>query len=645
MKNISIRGAKTHNLKNINVVLPRDKLIVITGLSGSGKSSLAFDTLYAEGQRRYVESLSSYARQFLSVMEKPDVEHIEGLSPAIAIEQKSTLHNPRSTVGTVTEIYDYLRLLFARVGEPKCPTHNITLEAQAISQMVDQILTFPKESKIMLIAPIVQNRKGEHIQQLEQIRNQGFIRARINGVITELDSLPKLNPNKKHSIEVIVDRLKINSANQSRLADSIATALNISDGIAKVTMVEHKNKEILFSAKFSCPECGYSLTELEPRIFSFNNPVGACPDCDGLGVKQFMDPNKIIFDRTLNLANGAIRGWDSNNIYYHSMLCSLAKHYNFDINTPFYKLKKEIKNLILYGNNGEIITFTYQHHKQSEVSKRKHSFEGIINNMERRYKDTDSQYIREELSKFLSQQTCPECKGTRLTTSARNVFINNTNLPTITNMSIKDAFNFLKNVKLTGWKEEIANKILKEIRTRLNFLINVGLEYLTLSRNADTLSGGEAQRIRLASQIGAGLVGVMYVLDEPSIGLHQRDNAKLIKTLTHLRDLGNTVIVVEHDEEAILHADHVLDIGPGAGVHGGNIVAQGTHIQIKKNNKSLTGKYISGKEKIIIPKNRLKFNKEKTIKLIGAKENNLKNINAEFPIGLLCCVTGGFWLW
>jgi len=639
MNIISIRGAKTHNLKDLNVDLPRDKLIVITGLSGSGKSSLAFDTLYAEGQRRYVESLSTYARQFLSVMEKPDVDHIEGLSPAISIEQKSTLHNPRSTVGTVTEIYDYLRLLFARVGEPKCPKHGIILEAQTISQMVDQILALPKDSKIMVLSPIIQNRKGEYLQHLENIKNQGFIRARIDGNIIELDNTPKLEANKKHTIEIIVDRLKVSPNIKSRMADSLETALNIGDNLVKVILPDEDNRELLFSAKFSCPECGYSLIELEPRIFSFNNPTGACPDCDGLGIKQFMDPEKIIFDGTLSLASGAIRNWDSNNLYYHSLLCSLAKHYKFDIDTPFCKLKKKIQHIILYGSGDEVITFTYQHHKYSPTTK-KHAFEGVINNMERRYHDTDSQFIREELARYLSQQFCPSCKGSRLIIHARNVFIKDTNLPTITNMSITQALNFLKEIQLPGWKGQIAKKILKEIITRLGFLVNVGLEYLTLSRNADTLSGGEAQRIRLASQIGAGLVGVMYVLDEPSIGLHQRDNARLIKTLTQLRDLGNTVIVVEHDEEAILNADHVLDMGPGAGIHGGQIVASGTPQQIMQAKHSLTGRYLSGQEKIAVPTTRLTFPTNKTIKLGGAKENNLKNITVEFPIGLLCCVTG-----
>lgn len=639
MNTIAIRGARTHNLKNINVVLPRDKLIVITGLSGSGKSSLAFDTLYAEGQRRYVESLSTYARQFLSVMEKPDVDHIEGLSPAISIEQKSTLHNPRSTVGTVTEIYDYLRLLFARVGEPKCPKHGITLEAKTISQMVDLILTLPSNSKIMLLAPIIQNQKGEHSQQLTTISNQGFIRARIDGNIVELEQLPKLEANKKHTIDIIVDRLKINPNIQTRLADSLETTLNLSDGLVKVILIDEQDKELLFSAKFSCPKCGYSLLELEPRIFSFNNPAGACPDCDGLGVKQFMDPDKIIYDDTLSLASGAIRGWDSNNIYYNSLLNSLAKHYQFALHTPFNKLKKKLQNIILYGSGKEVITFTYQHHNQTTTTK-KHPFEGIINNMERRYRDTDSSFIREELSRFLSQQPCPTCNGSRLASHARHVFINNTNLPDITNMAIKHALKFLQQIKLPGWKGDIAKKILKEIITRLGFLVNVGLEYLTLSRNADTLSGGEAQRIRLASQIGAGLVGVMYVLDEPSIGLHQRDNAKLIQTLMQLRDLGNTVIVVEHDEDAMLSADYLVDIGPGAGIHGGNIVASGTPQQIMQNHHSITGKYLTGQETIPIPKQRTPYQANKTIKLIGATTNNLKNITVEFPIGLLCCVTG-----
>ena len=639
MKAISIRGARTHNLKNIDVDLPRDKLVVITGLSGSGKSSLAFDTLYAEGQRRYVESLSTYARQFLSVMEKPDVDHIEGLSPAISIEQKSTLHNPRSTVGTVTEIYDYLRLLFARVGEPKCPKHKTTLAAQTISQMVDQILALPKDEKIMLIAPIVQHSKGEHQQKLEMLRNQGFIRARIDGVITELDTLPKLEANKKHTIEIVVDRLKIHPDSKTRLADSIATALNTADGMLKVVLIDQNNKELVFSAKFSCPDCGYSLTELEPRIFSFNSPTGACPDCDGLGVMQFMDPEKIIFDASLSLANGAIRGWDSNNIYYHSMLCSLAKHYGFAIDAPFNKLKKKIQQIILYGSGDEVISFTYQHFKYADT-KKKHAFEGVIPNMQRRYHDTDSQFIREDLAKFLSHQICPGCSGTRLCLAARNVFINDKNLPVVANMSISDANDFLKKIRLPGWRGEVAKKILKEIVTRLGFLLNVGLEYLSLSRNADTLSGGEAQRIRLASQIGAGLVGVMYVLDEPSIGLHQRDNTRLLNTLIHLRDMGNSVIVVEHDEDAILSADYVLDIGPGAGVHGGHVVASGTPKQIMQNKNSLTGKYLSGKEKIAIPTTRLAFDPKRVIKLIGAKENNLQNLTVEFPIGLFCCITG-----
>jgi len=635
---ITIRGARTHNLKNINVELPRDKLIVITGLSGSGKSSLAFDTLYAEGQRRYVESLSTYARQFLSVMEKPDVDHIEGLSPAISIEQKSTSHNPRSTVGTVTEIYDYLRLLFARVGQPRCPEHDITLEAQTISQIVDHILTYPVDTKIMLLAPVAKNRKGEYVQQIEALRSQGFVRARIDGQLLELDNVPKLDLHKKHTIEVVIDRIKINPDNQSRIADSLETAINLTDGIVTINFMD-TGEEINFSTKFSCPSCGYSIAELEPRIFSFNNPAGACPDCDGIGAKQFMDINKIVYDETLSLASGAIRGWDRHNFYFYSMLTSLAKHYDFKLETAFNKLPKKIQNIVLYGSGDEEIKFVYTHDHTKQVAK-KHPFEGVINNMERRYQSTESEYIREELAKYLSQQTCPSCNGSRLNQAARFVFLQDQRIFDLTSLSIQRAVNFFTNLTLTGWRAKVADKILKEITTRLNFLINVGLEYLSLSRQADTLSGGEAQRIRLASQIGAGLVGVLYVLDEPSIGLHQRDNQRLLATLTHLRDIGNTVIMVEHDTDAILNSDHVLDIGPGAGVHGGAIVAQGTPQQIMAHPNSLTGKYLSGREVIAIPTKRLRNDPKRQLVVNGATSNNLQTITASFPLGLMTCVTG-----
>lgn len=638
MQNISIRGARTHNLKNLNIELPRDKLIVITGLSGSGKSSLAFDTLYAEGQRRYVESLSAYARQFLSVMEKPDVDHIEGLSPAISIEQKSTSHNPRSTVGTVTEIYDYLRLLFARVGQPRCPEHNITLEAQSVSQIVDQVLSYPEDTKIMLLAPIAKNRKGEYVQQIEQLRGQGFVRARIDGQIVELDDAPKLELHKKHTIEVIIDRIKVKAEHQSRLADSIETAINLTDGLVTINLID-TGEEINFSTKFSCPMCGYSITELEPRIFSFNNPAGACTECDGLGVKDFMDPARIVHDPSLALSEGAIRGWDRHNFYFYSILTSLAKHYDFKLDTPFNKLPKKIQNIILYGSGDEEIKFTYNHEQNRKVIK-KHPFEGVVNNMQRRYHTTESEYILDELSKYLSHQDCPSCNGSRLNEAARNVFVADQRIYDVTQLSIQKAVDFFNNLKLSGWRAKVAEKILKEIIARLSFLMNVGLEYLSLDRQADTLSGGEAQRIRLASQIGAGLVGVLYVLDEPSIGLHQRDNTRLLATLTHLRDIGNTVIVVEHDEDAIMSADHVLDIGPGAGVHGGEIVAQGTPKEIMQHKNSLTGKYLSGREKIAIPAVRKPNDPERQLVLSGATENNLQNVTVSFPIGLMTCVTG-----
>ena len=640
IKDIDIRGARTHNLKNINVVIPRDKLVVITGLSGSGKSSLAFDTLYAEGQRRYVESLSAYARQFLSLMEKPDVDHIEGLSPAISIEQKSTSHNPRSTVGTITEIYDYLRLLFARIGEPRCPNHNLPLAAQTVSQMVDSIMALPSENRYMLLAPVVTERKGEFVKLFEQLAASGYIRVRVDGDVYDLSDPPTLELQKKHTIEVVVDRFRIRDDLKLRLAESIETVLSITNGIVKVANLDDpKAEEHLFSANFACPICGYSISELEPRLFSFNNPAGACPECDGLGVQQYFDPKRVVQMPEVSLAAGAIKGWDRRNFYYFQMLKSLAEHYKFDIDQPYQKLPEKVKDILLNGSGGDEIQFVYTNDR-GDVVKRKHAFEGIINNLSRRYKETDSQTIREELAKYISHRPCPCCKGSRLCKTARHVFINDTNLPTISNLSTQQAKDFFDKLTLTGQRAQIAEKILKEINDRLQFLINVGLNYLTLSRSAETLSGGEAQRIRLASQIGAGLVGVMYVLDEPSIGLHQRDNSRLIDTLTHLRDLGNTVIVVEHDEEAIMAADYVIDIGPGAGVHGGEVVAQGTPKQIMQCKNSLTGKYLSGEEKIEIPAERTKIDKKKMLSVIGATGNNLKNVTLNIPVGLFTCITG-----
>ena len=639
MNTIHLRGARTHNLKNIDLDLPRDKLIVITGLSGSGKSSLAFDTIYAEGQRRYVESLSAYARQFLSMMEKPDVDHIEGLSPAISIEQKAASHNPRSTVGTITEIYDYLRLLYARVGEPRCPEHNIELNAQTVSQMVDHVLSLPEGTRLMLLAPVVQNRKGEHLKLLEGLHAQGFIRARINGEVVELDDPPALDLRRKHTIEVIVDRFKVRDDLQQRLAESFETALGLTDGLARIARLEGDGEDIDFSANFACPTCGYSIPELEPRIFSFNNPAGACPACDGIGVSQFFDPQRIVGHPDLSLAGGAIRGWDRRNIYYFQMLTSLAKHYDFDIDTPFEALSEDIQQVILYGSQGEIIEFSYFNDKGRETH-RKHAFEGIIPNIKRRYLETDSNVVREDLSKYISHQTCPECAGTRLATGPRHVYISDRSLPEITRLPVGKAQSFFSGLSLSGRRGEIAGKILKEIGQRLDFLVNVGLDYLSLDRSAETLSGGETQRIRLASQIGAGLVGVMYVLDEPSIGLHQRDNARLLNTLTYLRDLGNTVIVVEHDEDAIRHADHVVDIGPGAGVHGGHVVAQGTPDEIISNVKSLTGDYLSGRKTIEVPSMRTPMNALRQLKITGASGNNLKNVDVSIPVGLMTCVTG-----
>nr|WP_202112478.1 MULTISPECIES: excinuclease ABC subunit UvrA [unclassified Gilliamella] len=640
IKDIDIRGARTHNLKNINVTIPRDKLVVITGLSGSGKSSLAFDTLYAEGQRRYVESLSAYARQFLSLMEKPDVDHIEGLSPAISIEQKSTSHNPRSTVGTITEIYDYLRLLFARIGEPRCPEHHLPLAAQTVSQMVDSIMALPTENRYMLLAPVVIERKGEFVKLFEQLAASGYIRVRVDGDVYDLSDPPALELQKKHTIEVVVDRFRIRDDLKLRLAESIETVLSITNGIVKVANLDDPQaEEYLFSANFACPICGYSISELEPRLFSFNNPAGACPECDGLGVQQYFDPNRIVQMPEVSLAAGAIKGWDRRNFYYFQMLKSLADHYKFDIDKPYEKLPEKIKNILLNGSGEAEIQFVYSNDR-GDVVKRKHPFEGILNNLARRYKETESQTIREELAKYISHRPCPCCDGSRLCTTARNVFINDTNLPTISDLSTQQAKDFFDKLRLTGQRAQIAEKILKEINDRLQFLINVGLNYLSLSRSAETLSGGEAQRIRLASQIGAGLVGVMYVLDEPSIGLHQRDNTRLIDTLTHLRDLGNTVIVVEHDEEAIMEADYVIDIGPGAGVHGGQVVAQGTPKQIMSCKESLTGQYLSGKEKIEVPAVRTKADKKKILSLVGATGNNLKNVTLNIPVGLFTCITG-----
>lgn len=640
MKEILVRGARTHNLKNINLTIPRDQLIVITGLSGSGKSSLAFDTLYAEGQRRYVESLSAYARQFLSMMEKPDVDHIEGLSPAISIEQKSTSHNPRSTVGTITEIYDYLRLLFSKVGQPQCPTHGHVLEAQAISQMVDSVLALPEDTKIMVLAPVVRERKGEHLQLLQELYSKGYVRARIDGQMVELDRPPKLDLRKKHNIEVVVDRLKVRPDIRLRLAESLETALRLAEGVAAIGWMDEPKRPLhIFSEKFACPDCGYSLAELAPRLFSFNSPSGACPECDGLGARQDFDVDLIIVDRTLSLAEGAIRGWDKRNNYYFQMLSSLAKHYKFDVNAPFEKLPKKIQSLILYGSGDDLIKFNYRNDEGRSFTK-VDTFEGIIPNIERRYRDTESEMVREELSKYLTNKPCDACEGTRLCTAARFVFVADKSLPEIVAWPISQTKLFFQKIKLTGNRGEIAIKILKEIISRLTFLVNVGLDYLSLDRSAETLSGGEAQRIRLASQIGAGLVGVMYILDEPSIGLHQRDNERLLETLHNLRDMGNTVIVVEHDEDAIRSADHVIDLGPGAGVHGGEIVAQGAPSEIIQNPASLTGQYLSGARGIATPTRRLTPQPKRMLSLKGVCGNNLKDLHVKIPLGLMTCITG-----
>lgn len=638
MDSIQVRGARTHNLKNIDLDIPRDKLVVITGLSGSGKSSLAFDTLYAEGQRRYVESLSTYARQFLSMMEKPDIDHIEGLSPAISIEQKSTSHNPRSTVGTITEIYDYLRLLFARAGEPRCPDHGEPLNAQTVSQMVDQVLELPEDTKLMLLAPVVKDRKGEHLHLIDNLRRQGFIRARIDGLVCDLDEAPTLDKKKKHSIDVIVDRFKVKQDVKLRLAESFETALGLADGIAVISAMDGDQPDRIFSAKFACPICNYSLTELEPRLFSFNNPAGACPTCDGLGIHQYFDIDLVVQHPEASISEGAIRGWDRRNLFYYNMLSSLADHYDFDIDQPWEKLHPTHQQKILFGSNDEEINFNYVNDRGT-VFRRQHSFEGVIHNMERRYRETESQSVREDLAKFMATSNCPDCAGTRLRKSARNVFVDNKRIEDIVSMPVGQCYDYFETLDLPGRQGEIAEKIIKEIRDRFCFLVDVGLNYLSLNRSAETLSGGEAQRIRLASQIGAGLVGVMYILDEPSIGLHQRDNERLLNTLIRLRDLGNTVIVVEHDEDAIKAADHIIDIGPGAGIHGGEIVAKGTSKEIIANKKSVTGQFLSGTRAIKIPKVRHSGN-GKQLEIKGACANNLQSVDLQIPMGVFTCITG-----
>ncbi|MGB1137671.1 MAG: excinuclease ABC subunit UvrA [Luminiphilus sp.] len=639
MDTIEVRGARTHNLKNIDLDIPRDKLVVITGLSGSGKSSLAFDTLYAEGQRRYVESLSTYARQFLSMMEKPDIDHIEGLSPAISIEQKSTSHNPRSTVGTITEIYDYLRLLFARVGDPRCPTHGVTLKAQTVTQMVDAVLALPEGSKLMLLAPVVRDRKGEHLHIFEQMRAAGFIRVRVDGIVVDLDDVPALDKKRKHRIDVVVDRFKVREDLKLRLAESFETALELTDGVAAIAPMEGEGEEILFSARYACPSCGHSIDELEPRLFSFNNPAGACSSCDGLGVTQFFDESRVVLHPESSLAEGAIRGWDRRNVYYFHLLRSLSKHYGFDMDKPFEKLSQQHRDVILYGSGGEEIEFSYVNDRGT-VFKRRHVFEGVIPNMDRRYRETESSSVRDELAKYVSTAACKACEGTRLCEDARSVYVDGRTLPSITSMPVGDAEAYFNALELSGRQGEIADKILKELRARYRFLVDVGLNYLTLNRSAETLSGGEAQRIRLASQIGAGLVGVMYILDEPSIGLHQRDNERLLRTLIHLRDLGNTVLVVEHDEDAIRSADHIIDIGPGAGVHGGEVVVSGTLDDVIGNSESMTGAYLSGARSIAVPEVRHAADPKRAISITGARGNNLQDVSLSLPLGLLTCVTG-----
>jgi excinuclease ABC subunit A len=639
MDTIEVRGARTHNLKNIDLDIPRDKLVVITGLSGSGKSSLAFDTLYAEGQRRYVESLSTYSSQFLSMMEKPDIDHIEGLSPAISIEQKSTSHNPRSTVGTITEIYDYLRLLFARVGDPRCPTHDVTLKAQTVTQMVDAVLALPEGSKLMLLAPVVRDRKGEHLHVFEQMRAAGFIRVRVDGIVVDLDDVPTLDKKKKHRIDVVVDRFKVRDDLKLRLAESFETALELTDGVAAIAPMEGDGEETLFSARYACPICGHSIDELEPRLFSFNNPAGACSSCDGLGVTQFFDESRVVLHPEASLAEGAIRGWDRRNVYYFHLLRSLSKHYDFDMEKPFNKLSQKHRDIILYGSDGEEIEFSYVNDRGT-VFKRRHAFEGVIPNMDRRYRETESSSVRDELAKYVSTAACKACHGTRLCEDARSVYVDGRTLPSITSLPVGEAQTYFDELDLTGLQGEIADKILKELRARYRFLVDVGLNYLSLDRSAETLSGGEAQRIRLASQIGAGLVGVMYILDEPSIGLHQRDNERLLKTLIHLRDLGNTVLVVEHDEDAIRNADHIIDIGPGAGVHGGKVVASGALEDVIEHPESLTGAYLSGKRSIAVPSARQPIDPKRHVTISGASGNNLQSVELTLPLGLLTCVTG-----
>jgi excinuclease ABC subunit A len=640
IRTIQIRGARTHNLKNFDLDLPRDRLIVLTGLSGSGKSSLAFDTLYAEGQRRYVESLSAYARQFLSMMEKPEVDHIEGLSPAISIEQKSTSHNPRSTVGTVTEIYDYLRLLFARAGIPRCPQHDVPLDAQTVSQMVDQVLALPEGTRVMLLAPVVSGRKGEHQQVINGLKAQGFVRIRLNGDIVELDDVPAIDKRRKHDIDVIIDRVRIRPDLRLRLAESFETSLALANGVVHVVDLDDSSKApLVFSDRFACSICGYSISELEPRLFSFNNPTGACAECDGLGVKRFFDVQRVVVHPDLSLAGGAVRGWDRRNPYYYQLIQSLAAHYDFDIEAPFETLADRIKDIILYGSGSELIEFRYTNAKGSQ-SHWTHAFEGIVPNMERRYAETDSNAVREELGKYQSMQPCKSCGGTRLNEAARHVFVDAMSLPQLTGLDVERALAFFEALKLAGWRGEIADKIVKEIKDRLRFLADVGLNYLTLDRSAETLSGGEAQRIRLASQIGSGLVGVMYILDEPSIGLHQRDHKRLLATLVRLRDLGNTVIVVEHDAESMLAADHIVDLGPGAGVHGGRIVASGTPQEIMANSASLTGRYLCGQKEIPMPAKRREPDPQTMLTIRGARGNNLKGIEVDIPIGLMTCVTG-----
>ena len=642
MKHIKVRGARQHNLKNIDIDLPRDKLVVITGLSGSGKSSLAFDTLYAEGQRRYVESLSAYARQFLSMMEKPDVDHIEGLSPAISIEQKTTSHNPRSTVGTVTEIYDYLRLLFARAGTPMCPDHNISLEGQTSNQICDKILELPKATKLMILAPLIKEQKGEHLHIFEELKTQGYVRMRVDGITIDVEDIPKLNKNKKHSIEAVIDRLVLPKENdenfQLRLAESVENALNLGEGNLIVHLMD-LNEDVTYSSKMACPVCGYSIPELEPRLFTFNNPAGACPDCEGLGVKQYVDVSKVIHEPTASLSEGAIVGWDISHRYHYHLIKCLSKEYNFSLETPYEDLANDIQDLLLNGSKGNPVNFSWRN-KRGSLVERIFPFEGILNNIERRYKETESSWSRDNLSKLISLSTCKSCDGTRLRKEARNVFVEDVNLPQITSYTIDQAFKFFSELSLQGSKKEIAERIIKEVNERLEFLIDVGLNYLTLERSAESLSGGEAQRIRLASQIGAGLVGVTYILDEPSIGLHQRDNEKLLKTLKKLRDFGNTVIVVEHDNETMYASDHVVDIGPGAGVHGGRICAEGTALEISKSKDSITGQFLSGKRRIEIPKKRKKPDPKRLVKLSGADGHNLKSVNLELPLDLLVCVTG-----